>query len=121
MKKQLGGKKSQSTLMLVATICSIFLVASFGTNAFAELEKNQNIQSTKIQYLIKTTADSYYVKFQTCVGKDPVQTPIFVIESDKEYKIVKYSKIIMPNTCKTFETLIKSKYLNTIEVTLINI
>jgi len=113
-------KTDASLLITAVVLCSILLVISFSYNAFAIPEKTPNVHSNKIQYLVKIGSDSYYIQFKTCIGNNPVKDPMFVIKSDMDSKTVKYSKTLMPNTCKVFETSTKAKYANTIEVKLIN-
>ena len=115
-------KKDASTLIItVAVLLSALLVVSSSTNAFAAPhEKFPNVHSNKIQYLVKTGSDSYYIQFKTCIGNSHVKDPTFAIKSDMDSKTVKYSKILMPNTCKVFETSTKAKHSNTIEVRLLN-
>lgn len=108
------------SLYFLISICWLLLIGSFSSNVFAESERNSNIHSTKIQYLVNTKSNSYYIQFKACIGNEQVVTPTFVIESDVTYKILKYSKVILPNTCKVFETTIKSKHANSINLTMIH-
>lgn len=105
-----------SLYVFVIAMSLVLISSSFISNVYAQSE---NSNSTKIQHIFKTGKNSYYVKFKTCIGDEYIQNPIFVIKSDQGIKIEKYKKIINPNNCKTFETQVKAKYSNLIEIKLI--
>lgn len=95
-------------------------VSIFSGTAFAEEKKKSNVNSIKIQYLAKISTDSYYVKFKTCLGNNPVNNPSFSITSDTDSKFVKYQKVHLANTCKNYETNIDAKNSNIISILMTN-
>ena len=92
----------------------VLLVSLFSTTSYGDVPKNPNVNSIKIQYLAKTSDQSYYVQFKTCIGQEPVQTPTFSIISDLGAKIIKYDKLQLANSCKNYETTVNAKHANSI-------
>ncbi len=108
-------KKSNSeNKKLGLLLGAVMLVSLFSVSAYGDSPKNPNVNSIKIQYLAKTSGDSYYVQFKTCVGQEHVPTPTFSITSDLGSKVVKYNKLQLANSCKNYETSVDAKYGNSI-------
>lgn len=108
-------KKSNSeNKKLGLLLGTVLLVSLFSISAYGDTPKNPNVNSIKIQYLAKTSDDSYYVQFKTCIGQEHVTTPTFTITSDLGSKVVKYNKLQLANSCKNYETSVDAKYSNNI-------
>lgn len=113
-------KKTEITQKILAMIMIALLTISvFSTAAFAEDKKKTNVNAIKIQYLAKTSGDSYYIQFKTCIG-NTVNKPSFSITSDIDSKFVKYEKLHLANTCKNYEATIGAKYPNSILIQMTN-
>ncbi len=108
-------KKSNSeNKKLGLVLCTVLLVSLFSISAYGDSPKNPNVNSIKIQYLAKTSDESYHVQFRTCIGQEHVFTPTFSITSDLGSKVVKYNKLQLANSCTNYETSVDAKHDNSI-------
>lgn len=96
-------------------LVGILTAPAFTAGALAE-ERNPNVNSVKIMYMIKISQDSHFVKFKACIGNKHAVTPTFAMTSDISYNVVKYQKMQQANTCQSYDTTVKAKYSNSITI-----
>lgn len=114
-------KKTEITQKILAmTVITLLTTSIFSTVVFAEYKKKTNVNVIKIQYLAKTSGDSYYIQFKTCIGSTSVNKPSFSITSDTDSKFVKYEKLHLANTCKNYDATVGAKYPNSISIQMTN-
>ena len=102
------------------SLITLLAFSILSTSAFAELSKNPNSTSIKIQQTMKISNNSYYVKFNVCVGKNPAVMPTFEITSDTHSKTVSYNKTHQANTCKLYDAYVNAKYSSNIVIKMVD-
>jgi len=103
--------------IVLATIFFLFTVAAgsyFIGFAFAEANS-----FTEILYSINVGKDRYLIHYNVCAGDKSIVSPSIILESERDTVQVDSTKIIGPNSCQGFESIIDAKYPQLVKITIV--
>jgi len=97
-------------------ILPLFMVAiTPGYNNLAFAEANS---FTEIQYSINVGEDRYFIHFNACAGEKSIVSPSIILKSERDTVQIDSTKIIGPNSCQGFESIIDTKYPQLVKITI---
>ena len=106
----------KSKIVLAATFFLFIIAAGSYFVGFAFAEENS---FSKILYSIKVGEDRYFIHYNVCAGEKSIVSPSIILESEQDTVQVDSTKIIGPNSCQGFESIIDTKYPQLVKITIV--
>lgn len=98
--------------ILALVVAASLVISGSGLKAFAAEQKS----FAKVISIMKIGAEKYLVKYKVCAVDRTLPTQTILVKSGND-QVKQVSKKPLPaNTCNSYETKIKAKYPNTINV-----